>query len=258
MDVADAALIAVAAVAGGAVNAIAGGGSLITFPALVAAGLPPIAASATNTIALCPGYLGATLAQRAQLAGQRRRAWPVIVAGIAGGAVGARLLLATGEATFELVVPFLLVLASALLGFQDAIKKRLPHSKIAEAWAALPVALAAVYGGYFGAGLSVIVLAALAIVVDDTLVRINALKQAVALAVNVSAAIVFCVLGAKVVDWTAAAIMAVGALAGGAIGGALSARVSAKLLRWTVVVVGLVVAAIYFTKLAGSMAGVTT
>ena len=117
----------------------------------------------------------------------------------------------------------------------------------ASAIAAFVVALAAIYGGYFGAGLGVIVLAALAIVLDDNLVRLNALKQAISLVVNVAAAVVFVVSGR--VDWIAALAMALGSLAGGAIGGAIASRVSASLLRVIVIVVALAVAAVYFTKL---------
>jgi len=117
----------------------------------------------------------------------------------------------------------------------------------AELLAALAVGVAAVYGGYFGAGLGVIVLAALAIVLDDSLTRINALKQTVSLVVNVSAAVVFVASGR--VAWSIALVMAIAALAGGVIGGAIASRVPAAVLRWTVVAIGLVVAAVYFAKL---------
>jgi hypothetical protein len=250
VDAAHLALIAIAAVAGGVVNAIAGGGSLLTFPALVASGVPEIVASLTNTVAMCPGYLGATLAQRRELAGQRSRALVVLPAGAIGGVAGALLLLHTGEGAFDVVVPFLLLFAALLLALQPRLRawlgKRARRHRSA-ALAALPVGLAAIYGGYFGAGLGVIVLAALAVILDDDLVRINALKQAISLAVNVAAAIVFVVSGR--VDWTAALAMAAGSLVGGAVGGAIASRVSAALLRAVVIVVAVVVAAVYFTKL---------
>jgi hypothetical protein len=138
-------LIALAAMAAGAVNALAGGGTLITFPVLLSAGLPAVAANITNTVALCPGYLGATLAQRGELAGQGRRMWLVIPAGIAGGLAGGVLLLATGERTFRTLVPFLILLASALLAVQEPVKawlaRRGAHRAApSPAWVALPVA----------------------------------------------------------------------------------------------------------------------
>jgi hypothetical protein len=247
MGVAQLALVGAAAAAGGAVNAIAGGGSLLTFPALVACGVPAVVASATNTVAMCPGYLGATWAQRAQLAGQRQRVLAIVPAAAIGGAAGAMLLLRTGEAAFAVVVPFLLVFAAALLGFQDRIRARLHVLGRSTALAAPIVGLAAIYGGYFGAGLGVIVLAALAIVVGDELVRMNALKQLISLAVNVTAAVVF-VIRAEL-DPITLAVMAAASLAGGVIGGKIAARVSAKLLRVLVVTIGLAVAAYYFAKL---------
>jgi hypothetical protein len=245
VDVAHLALVGAAAAAGGAVNAIAGGGSLITFPALVACGVPAIAASATNTVAMCPGYFGATISQRKELAEQRARAARILPAAALGGIAGALLLLHTGAAVFDVVVPFLLVFAVGLIAFQDRIRA---HTGGLEALAPLYVGVAAIYGGYFGAGLGVIVLAALAVATGDTLVRANALKQAISLAVNVAAAIVFISL-AKL-DLAVVGVMAVGSLGGGFVGGALASRVSAKLLRMLVVVIGLAVAAIYFIKLA--------
>jgi len=249
VDVAHVALVGGAAFAAGLVNAIAGGGSLITFPALVACGVPEVVASLTNTVALCPGYLGATVAQRRELAGQGARAAWILPAGALGGAAGALLLLATGEAAFDVVVPFLLVFAAALLGVQDRLRRRIGAARghAALPWAALAVALAAVYGGYFGAGLGVIVLAALAVALDDTLTRLNALKQVVSLVVNVAAALVFVISGR--VDWPVAAVMAAAALIGGALGGALASRVPASLLRVAVVALALAVAIYYFARL---------
>lgn len=247
MDPAHLALVGAAAAAGGAVNAIAGGGSLITFPALLACGVPALLASATNTVAMCPGYLGATWAQRAELAGQGTRALKIVPACALGGAVGAVLLLRTGAATFDVVVPFLLLFAVLLLGFQERIRARLHAVTNNEAFAAPITALAAIYGGYFGAGLGVIVLAALAIVIGDSLVRLNALKQLISLAVNVTAAVVFLIIAD--LDAATVGVMAVASLVGGLIGGAIAARVSAKLLRLFVVTIGSAVALVYFVKL---------
>lgn len=249
LDAARYALAAGAALVAGAVNAIAGGGSLITFPALLAGGLSAVTASATNTVALCPGYLGAVLAQRADLVGQGARARPLVIAGGAGGALGAVLLLRTGEAAFSTVVPYLLLFAASLLAVQGRVRRWLVARGgrgRGEAWAALPVGLAAIYGGYFGAGLGVILLAAAAVAIGDSLPRLNALKQAVSLAVNVAAAIVLAVAGP--VDWPLAAVMLASSAAGGAAGGRLASRIPAEALRWTVVVGATGVAVVYLVR----------
>lgn len=245
-------LIGLAAVAAGAVNALAGGGTLITFPMLTAVGIPAVAANVTNTVALCPGYLGATLAQKKDLQGQKRRLWLLLPMGVIGGVIGGILLLNTGERVFRALVPFLILLASVLLAIQDPVRawllRRSKHtgSTLSETWAMLPTGLAAVYGGYFGAGLSVIVLAALGVTLDDTLTRLNALKQAVAFSVNIAAAIFFLFSGQVV--WPAALVMAVGALLGGVLGGKLAGRIKPAVLRWIVVVIGVVVAVIYWVR----------
>jgi uncharacterized protein len=239
-------VIAAAAFAAGLVNAIAGGGSLISFPALVATGMPAVEASLTNTVALCPGYLGAAIAQRRDLAGQGARMRWVLPAGVVGGVAGAVLLLVTDERLFDRVVPFLLVFAAVLLALQDRLRARLAARDRGDrpALAIVPIALAAVYGGYFGAGLGVIFLAVLGGVLADSLIRINALKQTVSLVVNVAAAGVFLVSGR--VEWTVAGVMLVASLLGGAAGGALVTRMRPALLRWTVIVVAIAVAIVYW------------
>ncbi|MBI2976616.1 MAG: sulfite exporter TauE/SafE family protein [Chloroflexi bacterium] len=246
-------LVGLAALAAGAVNALAGGGTLITFPMLTAVGLPAIAANVTNTVALSPGYLGATLAQANDLRGQKARLWLVVPAGAIGGIIGGVLLLNTGERLFRSLVPFLILLASALLAIQDPVRAWLTRraaqngaGATSEKWVVLPVGLAAIYGGYFGAGLSVIVLAVLGITLEDTLTRLNALKQAVAFSTNIAAAIFFLFSG-KVV-WSAALVMAVGALIGGALGGRLAGRVKPSTLRWIVVTIGVAVSVVYLLR----------
>jgi uncharacterized membrane protein YfcA len=245
--------IGFAAMGAGAVNALAGGGTLISFPALIALGMPAIAANVTNAVALCPGYFGATLAQRPNLQGQRRRLWICVPAGIVGGLIGGVILLHTRERTFQMLVPYMLLLASLLLAVQDRVRAAVlrrwsnPEHAGDARWAALPVALpvalAGLYGGFFSAGMSVIVLAVLGATLDDSLTRLNALKQAVAFSVNVAAAVFFLFSGQVV--WIAAAVMAVGALLGGAIGGRIAGRLRPDILRWTVVVVGVALAIYY-------------
>lgn len=248
MDSTHLALVGLAAVAGGAVNAIAGGGSLITFPSLVACGVPPVLASATNTVAMCPGYLGATYAQRGELAGQRARIGKLVPASAIGGAIGAFLLLHTDPSIFNVVVPFLLLAAILLLGFQDQIKRRL-HHVASEAYAPIITGAAAIYGGYFGAGLGVIILAALAVVIAESLTRLNALKQLISLIVNVTAAIVFLVKAP--LDPATTLVMAGCSLVGGVIGGRIASRISARALRHVVLAVGGVITIDYFAKLFG-------
>jgi len=245
--------IGLGALAAGAVNALAGGGTLITFPLLTALGVPAVSANVTNTVALCPGYFGATLAQRDLLKDQKKRLWILLPTGLAGGILGGFLLLRSGERLFANLVPWLILLASLLLALGEPLKKWLKGKQassgsksVSDKLAALPVGLAAVYGGYFGAGLSVIVLAALGLFYDESLTRLNALKQAIALATNVAAAVYFLFSGQ--VLWWAALVMAVSALVGGALGGRLSGAINPTVLRWIVVGIGLAVSILYFIK----------
>jgi uncharacterized protein len=254
LDGSELTLAGLAAVAAGFVNALAGGGTLITFPVLVALGVPPVIANVTNTVALCPGYLGATFAQAKDLRGQRRRMWLLIPAGVAGGVFGGILLLHTSEKTFVLLVPFLILLASGLLAVQEPLRAWLMRragqsdSRPMPEWLAiLPILLAAVYGGYFGAGLSVIVLATLGMLLSDTLTRLNAVKQSISFSVNVAAAMLFVFSGQVI--WSAAMVMAVGALLGGVLGGKLAGRIKPSLLRYLVVVIGVIVGGIYLARL---------
>jgi uncharacterized protein len=245
-------LASIAAFAAGTVNALAGGGTLISFPALTFLGIPPVAANVTNSVALCPGYFGGTLAQKNDLRGQGKRLWMILPAAVVGGVLGGYLLLITGEKLFRDLIPYLILLASALLAIQDPIRAWLirrmgeHHGTRLESLTWLPVGLASVYGGYFGAGLGVMLLSALGLVLDDTLTRLNALKQAISAVVNISASIYFLFSGQVV--WTLAIVMAVGALIGGALGGRIAGRINPSRLRWVVVLIGLVISIIYFIR----------
>jgi uncharacterized membrane protein YfcA len=240
-------LVGFAALAAGAVNALAGGGTLITFPMLVAVGVPAVAANITNTVALCPGYFGGTFAQR-----QKNRLWLILPASVIGGVLGGFLLLQTGEKLFKDLVPYLILLASGLLAVQDPIRawlmRRLSehHQGNLEKWTWLTTGLASIYGGYFGAGLGVILMAALGLTIEDSLTRLNALKQSISLTTNVATAIFFIFSGQVV--WSAALVMAVGALIGGTLGGKLAGRIKPSTLRWTVVSIGVIVSIIYFVR----------
>jgi hypothetical protein len=242
-----------AALAAGLVNALAGGGSLLSFPALTAAGLPALVANLTNTVALTPGYLGATVGQRQQLRGQASRLVTLLPAAGLGGLVGALLLLHTSERLFYSLVPWLLLLGSGLLWAQPPLRRWIVQRqqcqgrKIpSESQAILPILLASIYGGYFGAGLGVILLAVLALTLEDTITRLNGLKQALSLASNSTAACVF--IGSGQVHWGGAALMAGGALVGGALGGRLAGKVNPDTLRILVVIVGVSLALFYFVR----------
>lgn len=242
-----------AAVVAAALNALAGGGTLISFPALLALGVPPIAANVTNAVALCPGYLGATVAQARNLEGQQSRLKRLVPAAVLGSLIGAFLLLQTKESTFQALVPYMLCFASLLLAFQGRVRawvvQRLTGAGATSHASLMPmvgVAAAAVYGGFFTAGMSVIVLAILGATLDDSLTRLNALKQAIAFVVNIAAAVFFVFSGQ--VAWLLAAVMAIGAVIGGALGGQLAGRMNPDRLRWIVVIVGLVLAVYYWFK----------
>lgn len=253
MTLIDFILVLMAAVAAGAVNALAGGGTLLTFPMLTAIGLPAVAANVTSTIALVPGYFGATLAQLKDLKGQEKRLLMCIPVAVIGGFFGGWLLLNTGEKVFRQIVPFLILFASLLLAIQEPVKSWLARrekqgtgKRPSQLWSLQPVGLAAIYGGYFGAGVSVIFLAVLALVFDDNLTRINALKQTLSFSANIAAASLF--LFSQHVNWPVAAVMAVGALLGGMLGGKLARRVKPATLRMVVVVIGVIVSIIYLVR----------
>jgi uncharacterized membrane protein YfcA len=245
-------LVTIAAVAAGLINALAGGGSLITFPTLMAVGMPPVMANVTNTVALCPGYLGATLAQKKDLQGQQKRIKLLLPSAVIGGIIGGILLLNSSEQVFERLIPFLILLAAGLLAFQDTLRSWLQQRQgndqgnIPESWAVLPIAFASIYGGYFGAGLSVIELAILGLFLKDNLTRLNALKQLLSLVVNVAAALFFLFSGQ--VNWPTAFVVAIGSLIGGLLGGKLARIISPTYLRWTVVMISVVIALVYFIR----------
>jgi uncharacterized protein len=242
-----------AAVAAGAINALAGGGTLITFPTLLALGVPPITANVTNTVALCPGFMGGILAQLKDLSGQKRRFWTFLSASMIGGVIGSILLLRTGERSFMAIVPFLILGASCLLAVQGAIRMWLARRSVkedpkprSETWALILIGLAAIYGGYFGVAMSVVVLSLLGLMINDSLTRLNAIKQTVAFGANGAAAVIFIFSGR--IAWTIALVMAAGALIGGTLGGRLAGHIKPEALRWTVVSIGIALAIIYFSR----------
>jgi len=246
-------VIALAALTAGAINALAGGGTLISFPVLVAVGVPSVAANVTNTVALLPGYLGGTFAQWSDIQSQVKRLWVILPASLLGGLLGGILLVISGEKFFRQIVPYLILLASLLLAVQDPVRAWLVRraekhtsGKVSPYWSSLPIGLAAIYGGYFGAGLSVIVLAALGLTTDESLTKLNALKQAISFSVNVAAAVFFLFSGYVV--WIVVLVMAVAALTGGWLGGKVAGSVKPATLRWMVVSLGFIVGIIYLIR----------
>lgn len=246
-------LIGLAAVVGGLVNALAGGGTLITFPMLTSVGIPAVDANIINTVAMTPGYAGAALAQGRDLRGQEGRVRRLAPLAVAGGVAGGALLLATDQTLFARVVPWLILLAATLLAVQEPLRRRLARngearpvraeSRFVPVLAILP---AAVYGGYFGAGVSVIFLAVLGIVLPDSLTRLNALKQILSFASNLAAAAFF--LFSSPIPWVPTLTMAACSIAGGALGGRLAGRIEPATLRAVVVVLGISESLFYFTR----------
>jgi uncharacterized protein len=246
-------LAALAALAAGAINAVAGGGTLVSFPVLVALGVPPVVANVTNTVALCPGYFGGVFAQRKDFAVQRKRLFAILPLSMLGGIVGGLLLIHSGEKAFNGIVPYLILLACLLLAIQVPVKKWMltRNGKTHSTWikrigAASLLFIASVYGGYFGAGVSVIVIAILGLIYDDSLTSLNVLKQAISFSINISAAIYFLFSG--MVNWKFTLVMMIGAVTGGLIGGKFASRVKPAVLRWTVIVVGCTAALIYLIR----------
>jgi uncharacterized membrane protein YfcA len=239
---------AAAAVGAGAVNAIAGGGTLISFPVMTAVGVPTVRANATNTVSLCPGYVGGTWAQRRDLTdlGNSVRA-PLVVSATCGFA-GSVLLVITSEAVFRAIVPFLIIAACLLLAIQVPLRKWLFARRRSEnrGLELLTVGAASVYGGYFGAGLGIMLIAVLGLFSDESLTKVNALKQLLSVAVNVCAA-AFLAFSGKI-EWTLVAVMAPTSLIGGHLGGRLVTVIPPAKLRVVVVAYGLVVALVYLLR----------
>ena len=246
-------LIFLAAMAAGFINAMAGGGTLVSFPVLLAIGIPPIVANVTNTVALVPGTIGGMWSQRKDFQSQYKRLLKLLPVALAGGIAGGLLILNTNENTFRSIIPYLILLATLLLAAQVKIKNWVvarigqAHTEHHNPLIMLSlVFLAAIYGGYFGAGLGVILMAVLGFVTDDSMTRLNFLKQALGFAINLAAAIYFA-FSCKV-DWMVAFIMIFGSLSGGLIGGKLAGRMKPEVLRWIVVSAGLIAAIIFFLK----------
>ncbi|MCR8670408.1 sulfite exporter TauE/SafE family protein [Agrococcus sp. HG114] len=241
-------LIALAAVGGGAINAAAGGGTLITFPAMLAAGMSPLAANMTSSIGMLMGTIGGAWSYRAELRRQRRRFAANAPFAAIGGALGAVLLLLTPSDAFTAIVPWLVLAAAALFAVQPLVAKRLGRSAddafdtaSTGGWAAkASFVLIGVYGSYFGAGIGVMMLAMLGLLIHDSLQHHNALKNVLAAVINGTGALILAF--SPLVHWGVVALMLAGSLVGGVAGGRLSRRVPSWLLRLVVIAFALGVA----------------
>lgn len=233
------ALLGLAAAVAAVINSIAGGGSLVTFPALLAAGVPPVLASATNTAAMTPGGIASAIAYRSELGPRARLSFALAAASSVGGVTGAALLLSAPPRAFELVVPWLVLAATLLLLFQERLAPKEasgPERPRTKLLVALGLTSIAVYGGYFGAGIGMLTLALLAPLGSASLHRMNAMKSVIVASINGAATLYFLAMGR--VELVPALVMAAGAIAGGYTGAAVARRVNPRRVRWVVVAIG--------------------
>lgn len=232
--------------AAGLINTVVGSGTLVTFPTLLALGVPPVIANVSNSVGLTPGSLSGALATRAELAGQRLRVLRLGVASLIGGVVGALLLLRLPSAAFDAIVPVLIGLGCVLVVVQPALSRRVAARRerlgIGEGpahgsvllW--LAVLLTGVYGGYFGAAQGVLLIAVMGIGLAETLPRINAVKNVLALLVNGIAGVLFIFISS--VNWPAVGALAVGSVVGAQVGGRVGRRLPPTVYRVVIVCVG--------------------
>ncbi len=251
MDLLDAVLILVAGAAAGTINAAVGSGSLITFPTLLALGVPPVTANVSNNIGLVPGGLASVWGYRRELAGQRRRLLLLGSMSVLGGVCGALLLLVLPESAFRSVVPVLIGVAVVLVALQTRIQATLAARRAGRRararrgvradigpGAMSATALVGVYGGYFGGAQGILLVGALGALMTESLQRLNALKNGLVTAVNTVAAATFLVVAPEQVDWRVVGLIAVGSTAGGLLGSRIGRALPQPALRAIIVVVG--------------------
>lgn len=240
MEPLNALAILAAGVGAGAFNAVVGSGTLLTFPVLIGLGYAPLTANVSNNIGLVPGAVAGSHGYRRELAGQRARILALGGLSLAGSVAGATLLLALPSSAFDAIVPVLIAVALVLVVAQPRLDRLLAHRRHPEGKHGLAVRAAigasGVYGGYFGAGQGILLIGILGLAIDDSLQRLNGLKNVLAGLVNFTAGVIFAF--AADVDWAVAGLIAVGSLAGGAFGARYGRRLSPTILRALIVIVG--------------------
>lgn len=240
-------VLGVAAFAAGLLNTIAGGGTFLTFPALVYTGVPVVSANATSTVAVFPGYLGGALGFRREIATiERPFLFKVIVATVIGGLIGSLLLLVSSNEAFSAVVPFLLAAATLAFAFGDRIQKWAANRKM-NAAESVGTTLVSVYGGYFNGGLGIVLLALFSLWGMRDLNKMNGLKTLLSFILSAISVITFAVAG--IVEWPQALLMMVAATAGGYAGAPLARILPRAVVKAVVIVVGAVMSAIFFYRL---------
>lgn len=236
----EAVLVLAAGLGAGTINAVVGSGTLLTFPALLAAGLPPVLANVSNTIGLAPGTAAGVIGYRRELSGQRGRILRLVPASLGGAVVGVVLLLQLPGSAFDAIVPGLILLGCTLVVLQPWLSRKinLPNGGGHRgAWWVIPaVFITGIYGGYFGAAQGVLLMAILGIGLDPNLQRMNGVKNVLATVVNGVAAILFIIVAD--VDWLAVALIAFGSTVGGLIGGRYGRRLPPLALRALIVTIG--------------------
>lgn len=252
MTLIEMALLFTAAITAGAINAVAGGGSFISFPALLLAGLPPISANATNTTALWPGSAASVGAYRRELSNQHSEIKLFSGLSLVGGLLGALLLLRTREAVFEQLIPYLLLLATLVFAASPWLSKLARRIGAGEEGPIKRLGILglylgiAIYGGFFGAGLGILTLAALALLGQENIHEMNALKTLQATLVNGVAVAAFVLAG--VVQWPVALLMTAGAITGGYAGAAIARRIDPRLVRYAVIALSVLLTAYFFVR----------
>ncbi len=241
MDPLEAVAILVAGLAAGTINTIVGSGTLITFPVLIALGYPPLVANVSNNIGLVPGAASGAWGYRRELAGQRERVVQLGVVSVVGAAIGATLLLVLPSSAFDAIVPALIAIALVLVVVQPRLNASLDHRRReghrSGAVRGL-VAACGVYGGYFGAAQGILLMGILGLAIDDTLQRLNGLKNVVTGLNNFTAGLIF--VFAASIDWGVAGLIAAGSMVGGVLGARYGRRLSPTALRVVIVIVGTV------------------
>ncbi len=248
--------LAATALLAGAINSVAGGGSFLTFPALMFSGVSPIRANATNTVAVWFGSLASVGAYRQQLGGHRRAMITLLTTSLIGGLIGALLLLKTPDATFKVLLPWLMLIATVIFIFGKHLTgwlRRMVHLDINQPQTIVPFVVGcllqlviAVYGGFFGGGIGILMLALLTLLGYEKIHTMNALKTVLATTINGIAVVAFIL--ARVVEWPQALVMIVGSIIGGYYGAVIAQRVSGEVIRWLVMAVGIGMTIYFFIR----------